>query len=342
MDYKLEIPDSAGVTEVRPGDQMPFLREQDYDERYRGLVSTLSPLQHRGLVDFLPLRPADKDDALNLLQFVAHAVSNAKMVEAAVPDKSMAAPTMIIPSGIVTPTEINLDWVGHLKVQPRLHTLGNPHSLANVHPQWSAVAWLRLGTIAKFVRKACLNDATPAALDEVSSRILLALATDSSSAVTAVQQQDVAFAWDLLDPHKLEPVLRDLNWNEVLKLRRQLLPTYANIRREIQKRVDRLLPNNAPPITNVRAALAELKREFIQLQEKELEALQSLEIKGYFTAASGVPLALSAAGIVIPLTWAAVATSLSGLAASNDLHKWFLAWRRRKKHIYNPIFALQG
>lgn len=333
-----------GVGSVIPAAQMPFLRDPDYAERYQELLTQLGPISHRGTIEVLPSKPLSKEDSRMLLRFVGDTISNAALVEAAVPDRTINPPPFKIPNHSTNvPFDMDLEWVGVRQATPKITQLGTPQKVPNVDEAWSNVAWLRLGAAAKFLRKACQMNAVPTALDDATSRLLLAIASGAGSPIARPQQQEMALAWDILNPHKLRAHLDDMNWRDVIDLRRELLPAFGRIRSEVQRRIEGLGPTQATDLQQYRSALAVLHKDFADLQARELEAMRSASLKGLFTAGSTV----TSVAVVVAGAWPILAYLLAGGAAvgggitSSDLQKWFLAWKGKRNHVMYPIFSLE-
>ncbi len=337
FDWEEKVPEKFQVSSVSPAEQLPFLRDADYTERYRATVHSLEPIRHRNVLEILPLRPGSREDTTKLLQFVANAVSSYQLVEAAIPDRTMQAPPFDMPLGFYNPMDISLEWVAPLQAVPKIRSLGNPQSVLNAHGLWSAVAWLRLGCVAKYLRKACLADAVPTSLDEVTSKILLAIASGTGSPVTVPQQHDLALYWGVLNPLKLKDHLENMTWHDVFDLRRELLPVYGRIRNEVQSRIRRFGPTPNSDLQEYRSSIFSLRMEFEQLQEKELESIKSTGIKALFTVGGAI-----AAAFVLAGSWPLIAAMLGGGALSApDLQSWYLSSRNKRKHVMHPIFALE-
>lgn len=296
--------------EIWQSDRVPFTREEDYEAKFAELIIGTEQLQRRGMLTVLRQNDWRIIDPFLRIHLYEAAIADAHLVKSAIPDIS-ANKRIKIPDGVYGRGDIvKSGW----KRIPQIRT-DPPYKIQGIDDYWNIMAYSRIGRAIKYIRVAQIQNATPAAFDDSTSDILLALGRLSFQ---ELPQPDIlanlAISIDVIDSQELEKALEDLSWDNIIKIRHEILPAVANYRAEIIKKARRVRSAHVNDFTRYseivetdRSALDEAK-EKLQIAWQGLKIVGSL--KGLATSAG-----TGAASLLIPSDLTGLlATILTGIA----------------------------
>ncbi len=271
-----EVKEKFPGAEIVWARRTPFPRSDDYSDMMQSFQSETIALQNRGLLQFLSPTTHGLDPASNWLVYHS-AISVPELVCAAVPDASTVPPSIAPHDGVYTGMTMSMG--GH-KSKYELPT-HNPHDLSDVHEQWGGIAQGRLGRFVKFIRRCNFESAAPIALDSINSSLLRTM--NSQPIITQNQNEEnaaqAAISMDVVDPLILDQALVDMSWNEVLEIRRLILPKISIVREELIKRVSRINPGTGN-VSLYQQSLQNMHDELDRYNDELNEAWDSLGISG--------------------------------------------------------------
>ncbi len=172
---------------------------------------------------------------------------------------------------------------------------------------WSPLGWLRLGRALKFIEAAHWSGAAPVALDEPNQCVCLALGTRALSFGSPGQLATSAIAIDAVDPELLDAALLDCTWNEVLRLRREVLPAVSALR-TVLLRAARRTAGAAPRSLDIyHGLLNKLRGDLDSAQAEHARKWQELRIGGLLKAAGASAITgVGLEAVVSPSSWSGV------------------------------------
>lgn len=260
---------------IQWSERSPFPKNNDYDNVMELILSETVQLQRAGRI--LVLKQSDYSDVDPGINWVLHqsSLSNEVLVRAAIPDLDPSKPEPKPPAGI---------YVGMAMAQSGCKSKYDipfkpPFEIPG-QSRWSGYAWARLGRALKFIRRAYGIDSFPIALDPVNDSILKAVGSLSMTKPPSpgeLVQMTIA-TW--MEPEKLEAALVDMSWNEVMGIRRELLPTVDSLRESLVSRVQALGVKTAGDEDSYVREFSRIRQEYESKQEKLAEAWEKLKIGG--------------------------------------------------------------
>ena len=152
----------------------------------------------------------------------------------------------------------------------------------------------------------------------------------------------LAISLDVINPQKLENVLDSLPWDDVIKIRHEILPHIANYRSEIIKKAKRIYKSHVVDFSRYREIVDGDRSALNDAQEKLRIAWQGLGIVGGLKGLS-ISAWTGAAGLIIPSDWTGLlATILTGIAigggvVASDIKTVLQA---RECVIKQPLFVI--
>ena len=335
-----EIQDSypGGMTIVQMP-RTPFPKEEDYDEKYKALIAKTQKLQRRGLIQIVS--PSDWRAINPWFRIHVHeaVISNELLVKSAIPDVFDDKPVKI-PDGVVHGLDIiKSGWerIPQIKIE-------KPYKIENIEYYWNTMAYLRLGRVTKYIRVAQIKNAAPIAFDESSSNILLALGQNAFQDLPKPDSlANLAIAMDIVNSQDLEKVLWELPWDDVLKIRKEILPKVADYRSAIIKKSKKIYRSHLISFSNYQQILEDDLNELNEAKKSLKKAWQGVGIvsafKGLATAG-----AIGSASLIIPNDWQTLfATLLAGIAiGSGKITKELKeVLQTRESLIKHPLFIIE-
>lgn len=322
---------------MRWGEYGSYSRAPNYVEEYRVLFVETHKLQTQGKIRVLkPPPPAVMDPRFNWISSVAASQDEA-LVRAALPDYKPGSYAYYRKYGgwylAAIPTDKNYESVHQWMVHHR--------EIRGIDIEWNQVAWVRLGRALKSLRRAGIEGAVPLAIDGINQNICLALgsrAYDHPPAASDLATQVIAL--DAVDPLRLDEALAEMTWNEVMRLRKEVLPHVAKLRQVL---VDSVVAARKPQNADLEVysrALAEIKEKHKKAAGEARDAWTKL---GFKTLDAGAAAAVGGLSTIAPPGgWAQVLLGIAGAfigkmaqGTTADLHKLLLASKARKM---SPLF----
>lgn len=286
-------------------ERVPYIRAQGYGEEYRELVERIVPIMHDHLVEFASTAVKSEKDAKRRDYAYNLAVSNAKVVQAATPDRSVHQPGHRPVDGVYYGLYIGGTAEHNEDLPP-------PAKLTDSHEDWELVGLSRVGRMVKYLMLASEHKCVPVALGQPSAGVLMAISRDPSLPGSAPGDQypvDTAIQWDLFDRARLDKELPAMTWKDIRDLRRVTLPAIDELRRVLRNRA-RLGP--VSDLETQRSELSKLQKEFSVAKEKAHEAVMKAKIGLALSAILGATTFGGAAFVLPALSWAGVLGLLFG------------------------------
>lgn len=325
---------------LRWGELCPYPRSFSYDDQYRLLRADAERATRTGKLQFVRLAARSPEDATQNWVAALAALKSDSLVRAALPDHQVGTSPIYLRTGswyntvvlAATGFESKYQWMTQLDSAPAIP----------IDEEWRRVALGRLGRALKVIRRASMDNAIPLAVDPTNRSICLALGAQAYGGIPTPQQlADVAVALDTVDPAALDAALESMTWDDVFRLRKEILPSVAKLRGLIVASVRAAAKPQNADLKAYLEALAEIKGTYRKTQD-ELSAswrnmgFRTLEVVAS-AVASGLTVFVPSADWTRRLTDAAiviVAKALGGAGA--DIRTIMRAGRARKAA---PLFA---
>lgn len=186
----------------------------------------------------LPVHEKTIDDAGNNFRIYNSAITEKNLLLQAIPDRTNGEIPVTIPDGMLAGGGIKKSGCKSKFELP----VNSPCELDGVSNDWSALAYLRVGRTLKYMRRANLNGCFSIATDMVSHNICNTLSSTENyiSNTTPPNIEEVSnysISLDVVDIEELEKALSQMSWDDVIKLRREILPKVAVFRNHIVKKL---------------------------------------------------------------------------------------------------------
>lgn len=340
---------SSEISERFPGmhitwaDYARYPLIEGYDEEYEYVLRDTKSLVNRGLLRILPSRERSVDDAGANFVLYNSAISVQGLVFEAIPDRNNGKPLVSIPDGMISGG--GLSKSGHRsKYELRVN---NPCKLNGVPAEWETLAYLRLGRVLKYMRRANASGYFPVATDLVSHKLCSALSSSSGyvDQVHLANCEDLAtysISLDVVDVCELENALNDMSWADVLKVRREILPKVAEFREYIFSNYNILSVHDLTQ-DEVSKIVAKSRSEFERCQDELASAWEKLRIASVLkgggitgSGAVGMSLVPSVTGTWDEILIRVVGAGLAAAAAlTSEVQALIPAHRKLKNH---PLF----
>ena len=276
----------------------PFTREEDYESKFSELIIGTDQLQQRGILKVLHPNEWRAIDPWFRVHLYEAAIADERIVKSAIPDISENK-QIKIPDGIISGGDLLLSgW----KRVPQIRT-DKLYKIDGVDDYWNAMAHLRIGRAIKYIRVAQIENAAPAAVDDSTSDILLSLGQLSFQELPQPDMlASLTISVDVIDSQELEKALEDLPWEDIIQIRREILPKVANYRAAILNKARKIYKAHVIDFEKYRELVEADRSTLDAAKEKLQKAWQGLKIVGSLkgcatTAGTG------AASLLIPSDW---------------------------------------
>ncbi|ELU2537225.1 hypothetical protein [Vibrio vulnificus] len=342
-----EVTEDFGAMTTIWSDRGHYPRADGYEDLYHDLVKDIGSLINRRVVNLI--RSTDVKSIDPASYWIAHnaALSQKSLVRSAAIDATDTKTPFSLPNTIVSGLEIapsGLKSKYDVPYRPRA-------TFEDINDDWLTIANLRIGRALKAIRVAQAIRATPIAVDPINTNISLDYLKSNSSVYKQHSSiVDFSFEYSVIDNDKLEEVLKDASWKDVLHIRKQTLPVLAQTKSLISKKMNKMDQYDNKSPEELINFVTNLHYEFLTLKEKEYEAWEALRIGsvlktgGTFGAAVG---AWNLGSAIIPMTMGVtesitslLATGLVASAAMKDELQALIPARRKLKE--HPLFILDG
>jgi hypothetical protein len=324
---KVTMPD--GVTRAADfgyGDAGTYPRSPSYVEAHRVLFAQTSQLQSKGKVRILKaLPPSVVDPRFNWLSSV-QASHDAALVRSALPDYRAGTPAFYRLVGGWYQAPPLLSQTGEEPKQHKWIHSANHYEDPDLDIEWNQVGWVRIGRLLKTLRRATHESAVPIAIDPINRNICLELVPAASRAPAsdpyprlttgATDLAMQAIAMDLVDPFALDDALRDMAWDQVVRLRKEVLPHVSKLRQALLGDVASARLSLTAGVDEYRQALSVRKDEQRRQVDIVREAWRKL---GFKTAEVTAGVAVGAVGRelavglhALPVAWVPALVAFAG------------------------------
>jgi hypothetical protein len=331
-----EISDTypGGMTIVQAF-RAPFTREDDYEAKFAELIAGTDQLQRRDILKVIQPNEWRSIDPWLRVHLYESAIADERLVKSAIPDMSENK-QIKIPNGVISGLDIvKSGWKRIAQVRT-----DKPFKIQGIDDYWNTMAYLRVGRAVKYVRVSQIKNASPIAVDESSNDILLSL---GQMAFQDLAQPDIlaglAISMDVFDSQKLENDLHSLSWEEVIKIRREILPHIANYRSEIIKKAKRIYKSQVVSFSRYNEMVDADRTALNDAREKLRIAWQGLGIAIAFKSLAGA----GGANLIIPTDWNSLwARILTGIAiGSGTVASEIKTWLQAKECVIKqPLFVI--
>jgi hypothetical protein len=276
------------------------------------------------------------------------AISSRKLVESAIPDQHEGKPEIFIPDGVIYGGVLSKSGYKS-KYETNFR---EPFTINYLDEKWTTLSHLRIGRTIKSMRKAYGESLFPISLDAVNEKIISSLLMQHDTFIEVQKEPFLDFSIDIVDPIELESELENLNWSEVYKLRKHLLPKTSEFRHFLIRRLKTLQNFPIKDLEAYKNELNSLNSDFLLKKEALMEEWEKLRIAsliktGKFVACTtmaneplkSIGLQLFPAG----LSWLDLLVKIlaSGLiisgSLSTELKTLIPAYRKVKNH---PLFFI--
>jgi hypothetical protein len=340
-DRELQHVSEDGSHEFWEAERSPFPRQADYEERFKEVLYGTEQLQRDGKLRVLTPKDWRVVDPWIRMNLHTAAIADAELVCAAIPDFSPKRKPDI-PDGITYAQGV-LHLYGQPPPQMRHLRRDTPHKIPDIDDKWNSLAYLRLGRTVKYLRVAQINDAAPIAWDDSTSGILFSLGRSVFPEIPSAETlAGATIQLDICEPQQLETALAQTSWNDVIKIRREILPHVAQYRSKIIQTAHQVYRTQVQDFESYGKIIQADRQSLNSAQEQLRKAWQGLKIMAAFKGL-GCAGTLGAASLIIPSDWTdLLGRILTGTAAGVGLLageiKTFLQTRESCKQ--HPLFVL--
>ena len=319
-----------------------YPRVQGYEELYNSYLDGAENAINRQIINKIESKNVKTIDPGTHWLCYSSALSNLDLIKSAAIDASELKPEISIRDTVVQGLEFSMNGETSKYAIPHK----DPVDIPNVHEDWNWISRLRVGRALKDIRIAQAINAAPIATDRINSRIVLELAKNQSSCIYPESSMiDFAINAEIVDNEKLESILLNASWKEVLAIRKHILPHVDKTKKYISKKTNIISNNAYANIEDYIEALKTLKEGLSQLHEQEAEAWESLRI-GSILKAGGVVGSGTIGTIAIPsivtlpnLLVGLVSLGLVSVGAlTTEIQRLIPARRKVREH---PLFFLE-
>lgn len=337
-----EVSEKFGNLEIKWAPRGNFPRIDGYEDKAKEFLQKIKPLESRGLVSILPAKTKAIDPGVAWTMY-GSAISNESLVKAAVPDINLEKPTIHIPSGVIYGMALT---VPGYKSKYDVSFAKAAHLPPEYDQSWTALSHLRIARAIKSLRRSFAESALPISLDDVNGDILSTLITTDTLLRNQIgDSEDLAqlsISLDVVDPQVLENILKDMSWQEVLRLRKELFPKIARLRHDLINSMTSLNSRSDLALPKYLEALQILKKDFESKKSILADEWDKLKIVGSLKAATAEAGANLGLTLLNPATsWIELSMRILGLglvgavSVSTELKTLLPAHKKVRSH---PLF----
>jgi hypothetical protein len=325
---------------LRWGAFCPYPKIFSYDDQFRMVRADAERATRTGKLQFIHLATRSPHEAAENWVAALAALKAKPLLRAALPDyqpntepihlRPASAYGMVVVSATGFKSEYH--WMTELDSAPAI----------SMTEEWRRMAMGRLGRALKVVRRASADNSIPLAVDPTNQNICLALGAQAYGDLPSPQTlAGAAIALDTVDPAALENALVSMSWEDVFRLRKEVLPAVAKLRELMVSSVKAAAhPQNADLSTYVQA-LGKLKDDYRKAQDDASGAWRKAGFRTVEVTASGVATGLASlapsADWTKMITGAAMLIVAKALGGAGDDFRTIM--RSRKARKASPLFA---
>ncbi len=272
-----EITETFPNMTVRWEDYAAYPRTENFLEEYSYLLGDTKILQRKGILRILaPLQKNPDEAGVNFMLYNS-AISEPEFIVNAIPDLSQNKPNVIIPNGMICGGGMAQSGF-HSKYELKVN---NPYKLSGIDYAWQALAYLRVGRALKYMRRAYTENCFPIACDTVNHNISKVFLSDRTGTIGAHSLQEFtnySISLEVVDAWELEQALNEMSWDDVLKIRREILPKIATFRDYVISKANVLGKSQPDSADEAKKLIIDLKGEFEQKKENLATEWEKLRI----------------------------------------------------------------
>jgi len=324
----------------------PYPRATFYEDQFRLIQSRAERATRNGELRFVDLPASSPEHALQTWFAAVAALKTEALVMAALPDYAPADPPvvpfssnagymMVVPSYTGGPPS-KFAWTGEVDTA----SAGPP-----MDELWRRTAMGRLGRALKVVHRASVTGAIPLAADAMNQRICLALGAKAFADVpTPAQMAAAAVSMDAVDPVTLHAALESMSWEEVFRVRKEILPAVKKLQKQVADSVAIAGRSQNADLSAYLDALSKLRTKHEKARDQVSEAWQKLGF-GTLVVAAGETVA-GLASVATNGAWSKeltiVAIGLAAKALGTVTEQAQAIVRGREQRNASPLFAFDG
>ncbi|RLA84872.1 MAG: hypothetical protein DRG78_00105 [Epsilonproteobacteria bacterium] len=319
-----------------------YPRIAEYKEKYYRHLEGTETAFNRNLLESVESKNIKTlDPGIHWMSHNA-SLSNYDLIKSASIDASALKPDIAIPNtitkgGEIVPTGMKSKYSVEYK---------ESIVLPDIHDDWNTICQLRVGRALKSIRIAQALNASPIAIDDINSNITLALLQKNNKfEFTDDSLKDYSINMGIIDNDKLESYLIDASWKDILKLRKEILPSVGKTKQYLDIQTKRISNTKYTSVEQYLSALSKLKEDFANLQEQEAEAWETLRI-GSILKIGGTVGAVALGTLAIPslitvpnIFIGLISTGLVSAGTLTDELKQLIPAKRKLRD--NPLFIIE-
>ena len=320
-------------------DTVPYLRNRKYRESINLILLASKVIQDKGFLSVVHTKNSAKVNHLLNWHAYNQLASSEAMVRAAIPDYKGSIPELELHND-GKPTIENV-----IDAKSIYNTFGvHPCTLDNIEFDWCKLAWSRIARYVKSYQLSYAYNSFPISTDEIN----ISLANKIYAPKTLRQENEEVFlaqhvSLDVFDGNELLRMLDDMSWNEVIKLRKEILPKAKRLRSYLISEVTKRARSSGGSQAAYQQEMARLMTEFEKRKEDYADEWEKLRILSIFKSGGVVGGGVIANGanlIAIPKTLSEFiimltgAGLLAGAALSKELSSYI---PKRMRYIKHPL-----
>lgn len=267
-------------------EQVGFPNNEERRQFIKDLFNDKNPLVRRGNIQLVSSRNSSIIDPGTNYTLYHSSVSLQDLVKSAAPDLDSTS----------TPPDIPPLYSHNIFISPSgeksKYDLNFPESFKfkNAHSNWSYLAHTRIARTIKFLRFCNARGDFPIGLDEVTNNLLPALIFHiwDNPGFNYNSYLQNCISLESVDPKELEKNLEDTNWEDILKMRKHLLPKTEPLRELLLKNRKELLPYNGEEYGKISKEIRTARKDFEYKKEKLYEEYEKLRIGTIVKGGAGV------------------------------------------------------
>lgn len=339
------------VVEIFPGSRISrvwwaacghYPRITDFEERYFRCIKGAETAINRKILQPISSKNIKSiDPGIHWMTYGA-SVSNAELINAAAVDATKEKPHVPVPATIlsgmgIAPSGMKSKYSVDFK---------DSANILDVHEDWNWICKLRVGRALKTIRIAQALGASPVSVDAINSSISLSL-IHQNTPFTFSESEIVDYSIDaeVIDNERLEEILSDAPWEDVLKIRKETLPAISKTRKYLLEKTNSISNKNISTVEKYEKEIRELKSTLDNLKEEEVDAWESLRI-GAVLKAGGATGMIGVGSYAFPtlVAFPSILISVisgglvSAASLTPELQKLIPARRKLRDH---PLFILE-
>src|SRR3990167_8072173 len=259
-------------------DTVPYLRNRKYRESINLILLASKVIQDKGFLSVVHTKNSAKVNHLLNWHAYNQLASSEAMVRAAIPDYKGSIPELELHND-GKPTIENV-----IDAKSIYNTFGvHPCTLDNIEFDWCKLAWSRIARYVKSYQLSYAYNRFPISTDEIN----ISLANKIYAPKTLRQENEEVFlaqhvSLDVFDGNELLRMLDDMSWNEVIKLRKEILPKAKRLRSYLISEVTKRARSSGGSQAAYQQEMARLMTEFEKRKEDYADEWEKLRILSIF------------------------------------------------------------